>query len=70
MSIFYKLFLKHPHKENMSYFGHLYRAISLSVRLSVASIYLLVHGFIPSCFEYNGSNMIKQIYEEVNKREL
>jgi hypothetical protein len=70
MSIFYKLFLKHPHKENMTYFEHLYRAISISVRLSMASFYLLVHGFIPSYFEYNGSEIIKQVYQEVNKREL
>jgi hypothetical protein len=70
MNFLYKLFLEHPKKENMTYFQHFRRAIYFSFKLSQATICLLIHGLFPKYFEYTGSNIIKQIYQEINKRKV
>lgn len=68
--MFYKLFLKHPQKENMSYFQHFCRAIKLSASSFKASVFLLVHAFVPKYFEHDGSDTINNMYRQINKREV
>jgi len=63
------LFLKHPREQNMTYLEHFAHAMKYSGKLLYGSVVLFVHAFIPYYFEKTGSNIIREINEELNKDE-
>lgn len=67
--IIYKIFVRHPEENNMTYIQHLFRAWSISFKLSIALFALLIHGLIPSLFETTGTDCIKSLYEEIKEHE-
>jgi hypothetical protein len=60
------MFLKHPEKQNMTYFEHLQHACSYGIQALGCSLIFIVHGFIPCLFEKTGSAMIKNLNDRLN----
>lgn len=55
-------FKKHPLDHNMTYYQHFKRAINMSLKLSYASICLIIHAIYPDFFKTTASDIIKTIY--------
>jgi len=55
----------HLKEENTTYTRHIIRALSLSSKMFIGSIFLFIHGFIPIIFEHHGSNIISQLYNNI-----
>ena len=61
-------FNKHPDSQNMTYGQHFRRAFSISLKMYLGFICMFIHSIFPFLFESRGSQIINQIYEEVNKK--
>ncbi len=61
----YELFTNHPHKNGMSYMGHWWRAVKLSVKMGYGSFCLLIHSIFPFLCQTRGTDMVKELYEYV-----
>ena len=62
------LFLKHPREKNMTYGEHFKHAIKNSGKLLYGSICLGIHAFIPYYFETKGSEIVKEVNDELTKK--
>lgn len=63
--------IKHIKENNTTYFSHMRRALSMSIKAGFASIALLIHSIFPNIFEKTGSNTINKLYIEllpINKK--
>jgi len=56
--------ISHIKENNTTYFVHMRRALSLSLKTLSASIALFIHAVYPNIFEYTGSNIIKECVKE------
>ena len=63
-----RIFLKHPHDVDESYFEHLAFAGKFSFKLFVAGFCALVHAIIPCLFEKTASRMIGEMYAKTHNR--
>ena len=54
-------FTKHPHAMGESYFKHLWHSLVFSGRMLVASMFCLIHGFLPFFFVFTTSSMLAQM---------
>jgi hypothetical protein len=52
----------------MTYTEHFKHAIKYSGKLLYGSIALFIHAFIPYYFETTGSDIVKQVNEEITKK--
>ena len=52
---------KHPNKNSMGYFQHLFFSLKFFVYLFIAAIKALIHAFLPFLFETSTTDVIKQI---------
>jgi hypothetical protein len=53
------LFTSHPKEQNMTYFQHLSKTLTLSFNMGKGTLYLFIHAFLPFLFEKDGSIIIK-----------
>ena len=60
------LFLRHPREKNMTYYEHFKHAMKNSAKLLYGSICLCLHAFIPYYYKTKGSDIVKQVHEEIN----
>ena len=56
--------ISHIKENNTTYFVHMRRAFSLSLKTLQASIALFIHAVYPNIFEYTGSSLIKECIKE------
>jgi hypothetical protein len=68
MDTVYKMFLKHPKEEGMTYFQHMRRAFSLGGRMLYGSICLFVHGLVPALHERTGTRIICALHKDTSKK--
>ena len=64
MQIF-KLFTAHPETVGESYGEHLLRASSFGVRMMLAGVACMLHGFLPFLFVRTGSRAISELNEQM-----
>ena len=62
---FVDYFNEHPRSQNMTYGEHYKRSLTLSLKMCLGFIYLLIHSIFPFLFESKGSNIIKELYEDI-----
>lgn len=62
------LFFKHPRERNMTYCEHFAHAMKYSIKLFYGSITLCVHAFIPYFFETTGSDIVRNVNNEITKK--
>jgi hypothetical protein len=60
----------HPKQKGMTYTGHFYHALSMARRMAIGSIYLAIHSVFPFWFESAGSDVVKELYDELSSREM
>jgi len=58
-------FTKHPHEMGRTYLGHMYFAISLSVKLILIGIAAFIHAIFPFFFVTTASSSIKDMYNKL-----
>lgn len=58
----------HLKKNNQTYFEHLSESLSYSGQSFKASLYFLVHAFIPDIFQYNGSATIYSLTDSIKTK--
>ena len=63
------LFNKHPNTNNMTYFQHFKRAFCLSSKMCLGFVLLFIHSIFPFLFESSGSNIINNLYRDINERD-
>lgn len=61
-------FTEHPETSGMSYGEHLKHASISGFRSIGAGLVLITHGLFPMLFEKIGSEMIKDINQELNEK--
>lgn len=67
--MFNKLFVDHPSSVNESYGEHWYVANRFGVLMLKAGLAAIVHGFIPGLLTRTGSNIVKELHNEmINRR--
>lgn len=59
---------KHLDEEKLSYFQHMKRALLISSKLFVASIFCFIHSIFPFLFTSSASSICKNIISEKNKK--
>jgi hypothetical protein len=67
-SIFYTLFLRHPHAAGETYWRHLCFTTGMALRFARASVIIVIHGFLPFLFEHTSSDEIAKIFEIMRAR--
>lgn len=55
---------EHLQKENITYLSHLKRTIRVFRTLLLCSIIVLLHGIIPSLFQYSTSSRITELMQQ------
>ena len=55
----------HLQSVNESYFQHMQHALSFTLALSYGALCCLVHAFIPSLFERQGSTIVRQLHDRM-----
>lgn len=60
-------FTKHPHSVDESYFGHLFRAVTVSLRLFLGGVICLIHAIFPFVFINTGSKLISDLHAEITE---
>ena len=60
------MFLKHPEEQNMTYVEHLKHACCYSIQAFKSSVIFLVHGFFPCLFQKTGSEIIKDLNDQLS----
>ena len=63
-----RVFLKHPHSVNESYFEHMAFAAWFASKLFAAGFAAAVHAVFPNCFEKTASNIIAELYQRTHNR--
>jgi len=58
----------HLKKNNQTYFEHFKDSISYSGKSFKASLYFLVHAFIPDLFQYTGSAIIYDLHDTIQTK--
>jgi len=53
---------------NESYFKHMKVAVKVGLNMILGGLMALIHGLIPSIFQTNASNKIRELYEFINKQ--
>tara|TARA_Y100000593_G_C4290290_1_gene327890 strand:- start:958 stop:1203 length:246 start_codon:yes stop_codon:yes gene_type:complete len=61
-----KIIVTHLRDNDISYVDHMKRAVVWAGEMSVASIALSIHAFIPCAFTKTASSMIEKINKEMN----
>ena len=61
-------FTKHPNKVGETYLQHMWKAVKFSARIEWLSFCVLIHAIFPFWYEFTGSNGIKQLNKELQKR--
>ena len=59
---------EHLYSVNESYFKHMKVAVKVSLNMILTGLMALIHGLIPSIFQTNASNKIRELYEFINKQ--
>ncbi len=62
-------FIHHPENNGMSYTEHLQHAWTLGFKSIGAGLVLVTHGIFPFVFEKDGTNILKDVVEDINKNE-
>ncbi len=60
-----RLFKAYPEKNEMTYFSHMKFSLSISMKLLKGSAILVVHSVFPFLFEWNGSQIIKDLHNKI-----
>jgi hypothetical protein len=63
-------FTKHPEEIGENYLQHLWFAARISWLAFKVSVIALVHAFLPFLFQKTASEMLENLNEGINKREL
>ena len=62
ISILKKMSLvKHPNKNGMTYFKHMYYSLKFAIMLLIASVQAVIHAILPFLFETSTSDLIRNI---------
>ena len=64
----YNPFTEHPHKVGETYVQHMWKAIKFSVKLYLLSYKAMTHSVFPFLFEYDTSDGIKKMNDELQGR--
>ena len=59
---------QHLYSVNESYFKHMKVTVKVGLNMILGGLMALIHGLIPSIFQTNASNKIKELYEFINKQ--
>ena len=59
---------QHFYSVNASYFKHMKVAVKVGLNMILGGLMALIHGLIPSIFQTNASNKIRELYEFINKQ--
>lgn len=62
-------FNQHPESNGMTYIEHLQHAWLIGFKTIGAGLVLIIHGTIPFIFEHDGTNMLKDIVDDIKKTE-
>lgn len=55
----------HLHSVNETYFQHMRHALSFTLALSYGALCCLVHAFVPSLFERQGSTIVRRLHDRM-----
>lgn len=66
--MFKQLFVEHPRTVNESYAEHWVVANRFGLRMVVAGLGTMLHGFVPGLLTHAGSNMIRKLHAEMTSR--
>lgn len=59
----YELFTQHPQENSMTYVQHFWKTMTLSIKMGVGSIRLMVHAYCPFMCKKTAENMISELQE-------
>jgi hypothetical protein len=65
---FFRAFTDHPATVGENYLQHLCFAMRFSIRLFAAAGAAMIHAIVPAWFETTASDLIKRMYEDLNRR--
>jgi hypothetical protein len=66
--MFNRLFVDHPRTVDESYTQHWAVASSFGLRMIIAGIGTIIHGFVPGLLTHAGSDMIRKLHGEMTRR--
>ncbi len=67
--MFKALFIEHPRKVNESYGEHWLVANRFGLRMVVAGLGTMLHGFVPGLLTHAGSDMVRKLHGEMARRQ-
>jgi len=59
--------IKHLEENDISYFSHFKRAMSIGIPMVMSGLCCIVHAFFPFIFTHTASKTIKGIYDQLWK---
>jgi len=59
---------QHLEQANEHYFEHMIIALKISLKLLIAAVMTFMHALLPSLFQSNASNRIKELYSFIENR--
>ena len=59
---------EHLNSVNENYFEHMVIALNVGLKMLLGGLMALIHAIIPSVFQTDASNKIKELYEFINKK--
>ena len=59
---------EHLNSVNESYFEHMNIASNVGFKMLLGGLMALIHSVVPSIFQNDASNIIKELYEFINKK--
>ena len=59
---------EHLNSVNESYFEHMNIASNVGFKMLLGGLMALIHSVVPSIFQNDASNKIKELYEFINKK--
>ena len=59
---------RHLQEADESYLQHARQALGFALRLGLAACFCLLHALLPFLFERRGSELVRQLYEEMMAR--
>jgi hypothetical protein len=68
-SMFKALFVEHPRAVNESYGEHWIVANSFGLKMIVAGLGTMLHGFVPGLLTHAGSDAIRKLHGEMTRRQ-
>ena len=66
LDFFHSIFIKHQEEQKMTYVEHLKHACFYSIQAFKSSVIFLVHGFFPCLFQKTGSEIIKDLNDQLS----